>query len=86
MILSGEALLSEVSTFEDRRYDAMLRGDVAYLSTIFDDGLVYTHSSGKRQDGADYLRGLTVGHNVYRKIAHGTDRIVRLADTLLVYV
>jgi hypothetical protein len=33
MILSDEALLSEISTFEDRRYDAMIRADVTYLST-----------------------------------------------------
>ena len=85
MILSDEALLSEISTFEDRRYDAMLRANVTYLSTVFDDGLIYTHSSGKRQDGADYLRGLGAGDEVYRKISHGIDRIVRLAESLLVY-
>ena len=85
MILSDEALLSEISTFEDRRYDAMLRANVTYLSTVFDDGLIYTHSSGKRQDGADYLRGLGAGDEVYRKISHGIDRIIRLAESLLVY-
>jgi hypothetical protein len=71
MILSDEALLSEISTFEDRRYDAMIRADVTYLSTIFDDGLVYTHGSGTRQDGADYLRGLAAGEGVHREISHG---------------
>ena len=85
MILNDKALLSEISTFEDRRYDAMLRADTSYLATIFDEGLVYTHGSGKRQDGADYLRGLAAGEDVYREISHGIDRIVRLADSLLVY-
>ncbi len=85
MILRDEALLSEISTLEDRRYDAMIRADVTYLSTIFDEGLVYTHGSGKRQDGADYLRGVAAGEDVYRKITHGIDRIVRLEDSLLVY-
>ena len=78
MILSDEALLSEISTFEDRRYDAMIRANVTYLSTIFDDGLVYTHGSGTRQDGA----GLAAGEGVYREISHGIDRLVRLADSL----
>ena len=67
MVLSDEALLSEISTLEDRRYDAMIRANVAYLSTIFDDGLIYTHGSGNRQDEADYLRGLAAGDDVYRK-------------------
>ncbi len=85
MILNDEALLSEISTFEERRYDAMRRADISYLATIFDEWLVYTHGSGKRQDGADYLRGLAAGEDVYREISHGIDRIVRLADSLLVY-
>jgi hypothetical protein len=85
MILSDEALLSEVSNLEDRRYDAMLSSDVAYLSSVFDNGLMYTHSSGSRQNGADYLRGLTEGHSLYHTISHGIDRIVRLPDSLLVY-
>jgi hypothetical protein len=85
MILSDEALFSEISTFEDRRYDAMIRADVTYLSKVFDDGLVYTHGSGMRQDGADYLLGLAAGDDVYREISYGIDRLVRLADSLLVY-
>ena len=85
MILSDEALLSEISALEDRRYDAMIRADVTYLATVFDEGLIYTHSSGKRQDGPDYLRGLAAGDEVYCEIAHGIDRIVRLAESLLVY-
>ncbi len=63
----------------------MIRADVTYLSKIFDEGLVYTHGSGKRQDGADYLRGLAAGEDVYRDIEHGIDRIVRLERSLLVY-
>ena len=47
--------------------------------------LVYTHGSGTRQEGADYLRGLAAGEDVYRKISHGIDRLVPLADSLLVY-
>ena len=80
-----EVLLSEITTFEDRRYDAMVHCNVGYLSTIFGDGLIYTHSSGVRQDGAEYLRGLEAGADVYRKIDHGIDLTVRLADSVLVY-
>ncbi len=85
MLDNNEALLSEVTVFEDRRYDAMVRGDAASLAAMFDEGLIYTHSSGVRQDAADYLRGLAAGTDVYRKIEHGIDRTVRLADSVLVY-
>ena len=85
MVDNNEALLSEVTVFEDRRYDAMVRGDAASLAAMFDEGLIYTHSSGVRQDAADYLRGLAAGTDVYRKIEHGIDRTVRLADSVLIY-
>ena len=85
MVDNDEALLSEVTDFEDRRYDAMVRGDAASLAGMFDKGLIYTHSSGVRQDAADYLRGLAAGADVYRQIEHGIDRTVRLANSVLVY-
>ncbi len=85
MMANDKVLLSEISAFEDHRYDAMMRADVGYLSAVFDDGLIYTHGSGKRQAGVDYLRGLAAGDDVYRKISYGIDQIVPLADSLLVY-
>lgn len=85
MTNSQDDLLSEVATFEDRRYDAMLHGDVAHLSAIFGDDLEYTHSSGVRQGAAEYLRGLATGADVYRDIEHGIDRIVQLPDSVLVH-
>ena len=82
---NDDALLAEITAFEDRRYDAMIRGDAAGLAAVFDEGLIYTHSDGARQNAAEYLRGLEAGTDVYRKIEHGIDRIVRLADSALVY-
>jgi hypothetical protein len=63
----------------------MLHGDVAHLSAIFGDGLEHTHSSGVRQDAAEYLHGLATGADVYREIEHGIDRVVQLPDSVLVY-
>ena len=82
---NDDALLCEITAFEDSRYDAMVRGDVVALAAVFDEGLIYTHSSGVRQDAAEYLRGLEAGTDVYRKIEHGIDQTVRLADSVLVY-
>ena len=82
---NDDALLAEIAAFEDRRYDAMVRGDSIALATVFDEGLIYTHSSGVRQNAAEYLCGLEAGTDVYRKIEHGIDRTVRLADSVLVY-
>ena len=40
---SDNALLSDITIFEDHRYDAMVRGDAASLAAMFDEGLIYTH-------------------------------------------
>jgi hypothetical protein len=82
---NDDALLSDITAFEDHRYDAMVRGDAAALAAVFDEALIYTHSSGVRQDAAEYLRGLEAGTDVYLKIEHGIDRTVGLADSVLVY-
>ena len=82
---NNDALLAETNPLEDRRYDAMVRGDLATLAAVFDDGLIYTHSSGVRQDAAEYLRGLQAGTDVYRNVEHGIDQVARLADGVLVY-
>ena len=68
MAEEDDARLSEITAFESRRYDAMRRADVASLDAIFDEGLIYTHSSGIRQNAAEYSRGLEAGKDIYRKI------------------
>jgi ketosteroid isomerase-like protein len=75
----------EIAGLEDRRYAAMLAHDLATLAALFDEDLLYTHSSGLRDDKATYLKGLTDGVYRYHKI-EVFDRTIRLhGETALVF-
>ena len=69
---------------EDRRYRAMLAGDVATLDEVCADSLSYAHSSGVRDTKSDYLGKLRSGYYVYRRIDHPVDRVEVVGDTAIV--
>jgi hypothetical protein len=69
---------------EDRRYRAMLAGDVATLDEVCADGLSYAHSSGVRDTKSEYLGKLRSGYYVYRRIDHPVERVEVMGDTAIV--
>lgn len=68
-------LEAEIRTLEDRRYRAMLDGDVATLRDLLSDRLLYTHSDGRVDSKDDYLATLE-GGGPYVSIEHPVHRIV----------
>ncbi len=50
---------------EKRRYDLMIKKDLASLGDLLADDLVYTHSSGVTENKQQYLKGLSSGTSVY---------------------
>ncbi len=66
------------------RYDAMIRADVASLSSILDDQLVYTHSDGSFDDKQSYLEGVARGKWRYRGLATSGRRLRLYNDTAFV--
>ena len=69
---------------EDRRYQAMVDGDLAALGELLADGLCYTHSSGTRDTRDEYLAKLWSRHYVYRRAEHPVDRVEVTGDTAIV--
>lgn len=69
---------------EDRRYEAMLSGDVAQLSELCSARLSYTHSRGERDDKKSYLEKVAAGFFVYHEIAHPADNVILAGDAALV--
>lgn len=66
----------EIVELEDRRYAAMLAGDVTALDGLLSDRLVYGHSRGNRDTKAAYLAKLAGGQLVYEAIEHPIEQIV----------
>jgi hypothetical protein len=69
---------------EDRRYQAMLDGDLATLDELCADELSYTHSNGVRDTKAEYFAKLREGYYVYHRIDHPVERVEVAGDAAAV--
>ena len=55
----------EVLSRERQRFAAMVRKDVAFLSQVLADDLIYAHSSGNVDTKATFIDSLTSGRLAY---------------------
>ena len=69
---------------EDRRYQAMLDGDLESLDALCADELSYTHSNGVRDTKAEYFGKLREGYYVYHRIDHPVERLEIAGDAAVV--
>jgi NADPH-dependent 2,4-dienoyl-CoA reductase/sulfur reductase-like enzyme len=59
----------DLIALDDKRREALLRGDVAVIDELFDDDLQYVHSTVREVDSkANYLAGLRSGDLKYKTI------------------
>ena len=58
----------DIMQCDDRRFKAMVRGDVAALRMGLSDQLTYTHSSGVHETKGQFLGSLTLGQLSYKSI------------------
>ncbi|MEX0690770.1 MAG: nuclear transport factor 2 family protein [Gemmatimonadales bacterium] len=75
----------QVLAAEDRRLAAMLARDTATLRPLLADELAYTHTSGRLESRAEFLRSLGSGALRYEAIAP-EERSVRLYGRVAVVV
>jgi hypothetical protein len=80
----GAGDVQAVLAAEDRRYQAMLDGDLATLDELCTEQLSYAHSSGVRDTKAQYLHKVRTGYYVYLQIDHPTERVEVVGDTAMV--
>jgi ketosteroid isomerase-like protein len=55
----------EIRAAEQRRFDAMVRGDAAALDEILSDDLTYVHATATFETKAEFLRRLRTGDLKY---------------------
>ena len=68
---------AEVLRADDRRFEAMRKGDWATLDASLADDLTYVHSSARLESKKEHLANLRAGRPHYRGIAP-RDRIARV--------
>jgi ketosteroid isomerase-like protein len=76
VLIAQDSATARVLAADDQRFTAMMRTDTAALRTRLADDLAYTHTTGARQDKAEFLRTLASGELRYRSIAP-SERTVR---------
>ena len=76
LLVAQDSAAARVLAADDQRFAAMMRADTAALRTKLAEDLAYTHTTGARQDKAEFLRTLASGQLRYRRIAP-TERTVR---------
>lgn len=74
-----------IHALEERRYAAMMVGDVAALDALLDDELTYVHSNGLVQTKADYLESFRRGLRKYESIGRDEVKIDVRGDAALVH-
>jgi hypothetical protein len=67
----------EVLGLEDKRFGAMIKGDVNALDAMVHDQLLYTHSSGNTDTKPSWLESIKSGKTKYKAV-NCSDRKVRL--------
>ena len=68
---------AEVLSADDRRFEAMRKGDWAALDAALADDLTYVHSTARLESKAEHVANLRAGKPHYRGIAP-KDRSVRV--------
>jgi ketosteroid isomerase-like protein len=75
--IAPTAIDAEVLQADDRRFEAMRRGDWAALDAALSDDLTYVHSTARQESKAEHIANLRGGKPHYRGIAP-RDRRVRV--------
>jgi ketosteroid isomerase-like protein len=65
---------ADVLKADDRRFEAMRRGDWAALDAALADDLIYVHSTARQESKAEHIANLRSGKPHYRGIAPGERR------------
>jgi ketosteroid isomerase-like protein len=66
---TAAATEADVIRADDRRFEAMRRGDWATLDAVLADDLVYVHSTARQESKAEHVGNLRAGKPHYRGIA-----------------
>ena len=82
--MTGSDDVDAVLAAEDRRYRAMVEGDLDALDRLCADELSYAHSSGVRDTKAEYFAKVRSGYYRYLAVAHPVERVEALCDTAVV--
>ena len=75
---------NEILALEEKRFAAMLSGDVGLLDALLHQDLVYTHSSAVVDSKASYLEAIRTGKTRYESQKRFEERVRMCGECALV--
>jgi ketosteroid isomerase-like protein len=66
--MTNQQAEQEIRQRETRRFEAIVRGDVAALDDILSDDLTYTHATGVHETKAEFIAKLKSGQLKYESL------------------
>jgi ketosteroid isomerase-like protein len=66
----------EIKDLENRRYAAMVAGELDTLDELLSEEVIYTHSDASVDNKSSYLETLRSGILVYNALEHTTDAVL----------
>ncbi len=81
---ASKALEQEALKLDSRRCEVLLAGDGAGLAAIVDEGLTYTHATGRRDTKATYVDSVSTGRSKYTRLDREEVTARAIGNTVLV--
>jgi hypothetical protein len=80
----GDTLREELLALERKRADAMVREDMAILSSLLADDLSYTHSDGRRDTKESFLSLIAAPALRYLGVDYSNQEVIDCGDAVVV--
>ena len=80
----GSNAVADVLRTDQSRLRAMMTGDGAALGRVFSDEVVFTHSDGRVEAKADYIKNLTAGDTAYKDVQTSKVQAKQIAADVVV--
>ena len=76
--------MDEIIALENRRIEAMIKGDVQALEEILADDLIYTHTTARLDTKTSFIDAISSGKSNYRSIEREDVKVRQFGDTAVV--
>ena len=76
--------MDEIIALENRRVEAMTKGDAKALDEILADDLIYTHSTARIDTKASFIEAITSGRSNYRSVERKDVNVRQFGDSAVV--
>ncbi|MEE8056204.1 MAG: nuclear transport factor 2 family protein [Gammaproteobacteria bacterium] len=76
--------MDEIIALEDRRIEAMTKGDVQALEEILADDLIYIHTTARIDTKSSFIEAISSGRSNYRSVEREDVKVRQFGDSAVV--